>query len=56
MMRVKQVQCRGKKFHTKMKLLLLHVQFIRLFFYVSLECNKGTKHFLLRKGKTVTLF
>jgi hypothetical protein len=37
------------------KLLLLHVQLIRLF-DLSLECNKGPKHLLLRKGKTVTLF
>jgi hypothetical protein len=28
---------------------------IRLF-VISLECNKGQKHLLLRKGKTVTLF
>jgi hypothetical protein len=55
MMRLKQVQCRGKKIQTKRKVLLLHVQLIRIF-NLSLECNKGPKHLFLRKEKTVTLF
>jgi hypothetical protein len=50
MMRLEQVQCRRKKIQTKRKLLLLHVQLIRLF-DLSLEYNKSPKRLLLRKGK-----
>jgi hypothetical protein len=47
---MKEVQGRGKKIHIKKKLLLVHVQLIRLF-DLSLECNKGTKHLLFEKEK-----
>jgi hypothetical protein len=49
------VQCRGKKIQKKKSLLLLHIHLIRLF-DLSLECSKGPKRLLLRKGKKVTLF
>ena len=52
-MRLKQVHFRGKQIEKKRKLLLLHVQPIRL---LSLECSGGPKHVLLREGKTVILF
>jgi hypothetical protein len=55
MMRLKQVHFIGKKNQTERKLLLLHVQPIRLL-NLSLEYNASPKKLLLRKEKSGSLF